>query len=157
MKAQTRLNIIALIVPAGLMLGALVSQYLGHLSPCEMCWWQRYPHIAAIIIAAIAFFIPDRHARALIIAAAAGAILTSGLLGVYHAGVEWKWWEGPTACTAQPGIGADYFRQNLMASPVRCDEAQWRLFGISLAGFNAVISIAAALFIYAGLFRASER
>jgi disulfide bond formation protein DsbB len=74
---------------------------------------------------------------------AIAAIVISGAIGVYHAGVEWKWWEGPAACTMSfahgPGISFEPI-------PVtRCDEAAWRLFGISLAGYNALISFAVAI------------
>src|SRR5688500_14853254 len=77
---------LALLIPASLLGGALGSQYLGGLAPCEMCYWQRWPHGAAILLAALSFLVPH-HARALTVLAAL-AIAVSGAIGVYHAGVE---------------------------------------------------------------------
>ena len=131
-----RANWLALIVPAALLGGAYIGQYAFRLYPCEMCWWQRYPHFAAMVLAALAFVLPPRR---LLVALAALAILVSGLLGAYHAGVEWHWWEGLTTCsnTTLGGSLAD-----IMSAPlVRCDVAQWTFAGISLAGYNALFSI----------------
>ena len=80
--AQARLA--ALLLPAALMAGALGSQYLGGLFPCEMCHWQRWPHYAAILLALLAFTVPERPARCAV-ALAIAAILTSGAIGVFHA------------------------------------------------------------------------
>lgn len=136
-------RLLALLIPAALMAGALAFQYVGHLYPCEMCWWQRYPHIAAILLAAAAFLVGDAGYRKVLVLLAALAILTSGAIGVYHAGVEYHWWRGLTACTAT--ISGPVTLDSIMNAPiVRCDVAQWRLFGISLAGYNALFSIAGA-------------
>lgn len=126
---------LAALVPAALLAGAYVSQYAFGLFPCEMCWWQRYPHFAALALGLAAFVLkPARIWTAL----AGLAILTSGLIGGFHAGVEYGWWEGITACTA-PASGVDVLDFN--AAPlIRCDVAPWTLFGISLAGFNFLIS-----------------
>ncbi len=139
---------IALLLPLGLMAGALGSQYLGGLYPCEMCHWQRWPHYAAIVLAALAFVVPGRPARATLVGLAAIAIATSGAIGVFHAGVEYHWWQGITACSTtisgSGGSAADILARIMKAPLVRCDVAQWRLLGISLAGFNALFSIAGA-------------
>jgi len=116
-----------------------------------MCMWQRYPHYAAIGVAALAFVIPDRRATWALVTIAALLIATSGVIGVLHAGVEYKWWPGFTPCTAgfKPGATGMEMIEMLRHAPiVRCDTAQWTLFGISLAGFNAIISIMAALAIF---------
>jgi disulfide bond formation protein DsbB len=138
---------LALAVPTTLMAGALGSQYIGGLVPCEMCMWQRWPHYAAIALALLAFIVRPRAPRRALIALAALAILVSGVYGVYHAGVEYKFWLGPDHCTRLPGAGGDLLNDILTAPMIRCDEPQWNLFGISLAGFNAIISISASLFI----------
>ena len=126
---------LAVLVPAALLGGAYVAQYGFGLPPCEMCWWQRYPHFAAVGIGLLAYVMkPPQVWTAL----AGLAILTSGLIGGFHAGVEYGWWEGITACTA-PMAGADVLDFN--AAPlIRCDVAPWALGGISLAGFNFLIS-----------------
>ncbi len=130
------------------MAGALGSQYIGGLVPCEMCMWQRWPHYGAIVIAVTAFFIQQPRRRMVLVGIAALAILYSGGYGVYHAGVEYKWWLGPAHCTRLPGAGGSLLNDILSAPMIRCDEAQWSLFGISLAGFNALISISASLIIF---------
>jgi len=131
-------RLIAFIVPIALLGGALGSQYVGGLHPCEMCYWQRWPHGAAILLAAAAFVIPAKSRT--LTALAALAIAISGAIGVYHAGVEIGWWEGVTTCTAGGALSLD----QLMKVPlVRCDQIQWSLFGISMAGWNAIISLGA--------------
>ena len=135
---------LAFTVPAALMAGALGSQYIGGLYPCEMCHWQRWPHYAAILIALAAFATAGRPAtsRRLVIVAAL-CILVSGLIGAFHAGVEYGWWEGLTQCSRMPSPGTGNMLADIMATPlIRCDVAQWTLFGISLAGWNALFSIA---------------
>ena len=132
-------RLLALLVPAALLGGALGSQYFGGLHPCEMCYWQRWPHAAAIVLAGAAFVLA-RYARALTFLAAL-AIAISGAIGVFHAGVELGWWQGLTRCTGGGALSLD----ELMKVPlVRCDQVQWSLFGISMAGWNAIISLGAA-------------
>lgn len=135
--------LIALATPALLLAGAYIGEYAFHLAPCEMCWWQRYPHFVAIVPAALAIAMPG--ARRPLVALAAVAILVSGLIGGFHAGVEWHWWTGPSACasTALPS-GGDPLAAIMAAPVVRCDVAQWRLLGVSLAGWNFVASTGAA-------------
>lgn len=138
---------IALLIPTLLLGGAYISQYVFGLYPCEMCWWQRWPHFAALSFALVSFVAPPRR---LWVAMAAGGILTSGLIGLFHAGVEYDWWEGVTSCTAIPvtAEGQSALDAIMNAPLVRCDEAAWALLGISLAGFNFLISTASALAIF---------
>jgi disulfide bond formation protein DsbB len=126
---------LALLVPAVLLGGAYLSQYGFGLPPCEMCWWQRYPHFAALGFAAMAFFMrPGSVWTAL----AGMAVLTSALIGGFHAGVEYAWWQGITGCSTIPST-IDVLDPR--AAPlIRCDRAPWTLFGISLAGWNFLIS-----------------
>ncbi len=139
---------IALLLPILLIVGALSSQYLGGLYPCEMCHWQRWPHYAAIVLAALSFFVPRTRAKRALVILAALAVLASGLIGVFHAGVEYHWWPGITACANHLNLsGGDLLAAIVRAPIVRCDVAQWRFLGISLAGFNAILSIAGALII----------
>ncbi len=135
-------------VSFSLVSGALWFQYFGGLPPCEMCHWQRWPHIAAALFGLVgggllaAGLLPKGAARPLALLAIAG-LGFSGLIGVYHAGIEWGLWEGLTSCAGlgfEPGAlaGPDAFRV------VRCDVAAWRFLGISLAGYNALISLGVA-------------
>lgn len=145
-RAATAARLIALLLPLALLGGALGSQYIGGLSPCEMCYWQRWPHAAAILLAALAFTAPaeSRRSRMLTLLAAA-AIAVSGAIGVYHAGVEAKIFEGITTCTAiGGGSPGDLLKQITQAPIVRCDQVQWAFLGISMAGWNAILSLGGA-------------
>ena len=140
-------RLLALIVPGALLGGALASQYIGGLYPCELCWFQRYPHIVALVLAVLAFVVPGRGTQRLLVALAAVAVLVSGAIGVFHAGVEYHWWQGFTECTST--MTGPVTLESIMKAPiVRCDVAQWTLGGISLAGFNAVFSTAGAIAIF---------
>ena len=140
-------RLIALLLPVALLGGALGSQYLGGLRPCEMCIWQRWPHAVAIVLALLAFTGPAPSTRArMFTLLAALAIAVSGGIGVYHAGVEAKIFEGLTQCTATgKGLkGADLLNHIMHAPIVRCDEIQFRFLGLTLAGWNAVLSLGGA-------------
>lgn len=147
MNAMDRARALALAVPVLLLGGALGSQYLGGLHPCEMCYWQRWPHEAAIVLALLAILLRRTVAAAPMLALAAFAIFTSGAIGVFHAGVEYGWWQGITSCSAGiAGGSAEDILNSIMATPLtRCDQAQWSLGGVSMAGFNAIFSIGAAI------------
>ena len=116
-----------------------------------MCHWQRWPHYAAIALALIAFLVPEKPLGRALVGLAVIAILTSGAIGVFHAGVEYHWWKGITRCSA-PISGrstADIMAQIMATPAIQCDVPQWTLFGISLAGFNAIFSILGGLGIIA--------
>ena len=150
-------RLIALLLPAALLAGAFGSQYLGGLYPCEMCWWQRYAHMAAIVPAALAFTGPAVSGRSRVLTLlAALAIAVSGAIAVYHAGVEARIFEGFTQCTSTLSKGvstADLLKQITHAPLVRCDEVQFRFLGISLAGWNAILSLGGAALIAILTFR----
>jgi disulfide bond formation protein DsbB len=135
---------LAIASPALLLGGAYIAQYVFGLFPCEMCWWQRYAHFTALALALISTVVPPKRLWVLL---AGIAILAAGLLGAYHAGVEYHWWEGLTRCSS---TAAGTSLADIMNAPlIRCDEAQWTLFGISLAGFIAIFSLAGAVTILA--------
>jgi disulfide bond formation protein DsbB len=140
-------RLVALLVPLGLLGGALGSQYVGGLVPCEMCYWQRWPHAAAILLAGLAFTAPAETPRArLLTLAAAAAIAVSGLIGVYHAGVELGIFEGLTTCSNMAAGGSAQERLNsIMNAPlIRCDQVQFSFLGVSMAGWNAILSLGGA-------------
>ena len=128
---------------AAMLISAWTFQYFGY-PPCKMCYWQRYPHMAAVAIGAVALATGQR------LFAWAGALamfVTSGI-GVYHSGVERKLWEGPTSCTSSGtgGLSSDQLFDQIMSAPlVRCDEIPWELFGLTMANLNALFSFAFAL------------
>ena len=144
LRKDTAAGLLAGGVSTVLLLGAFAFQYLGGLPPCEMCIWQRWPHGAAILLGvgggalAAAGALPAKTVRSLAWLAVIALIVT-GAIGVFHAGVEWKLWPGPSYCTGVGYVpGQDDF------NIVRCDEAMWRLLGVSLAGYNAILSLSVA-------------
>ena len=145
---------LALAVPAALLGGAYLSQYGFGLFPCEMCWWQRYALFAALAFAFVA--LPLQPART-VLAFAALALLASGLIGGFHAGVEYGWWQGFTACSTALPADMDPLEAIMNAPVVRCDVAPWALFGISLAGWNFLISTGTAAAIALLLIRRGGR
>ena len=147
LDAAAAARLIALLLPLALLGGALFSQYFGGLHPCEMCYWQRWPHGAAILLAALSFTAPANSSRShFLVLAAALAIAVSGVIGVYHAGVEAKIFEGLTTCTASGrGLSAEELLKQISRAPiVRCDEVQFRFLGVSMAGWNAILSLGGA-------------
>ena len=153
-------RLIALVLPAALLAGAFGSQYLGGLYPCEMCWWQRYAHMVALAPAGLAFTATAGSQRSrLFVLLAALAIAVSGAIGVYHAGVELKIFEGFTTCTstAHGASTADLLRQITAAPLIRCDQVQWSFLGISMAGWNAILSLGGAAAIAFLVLKGSRR
>lgn len=140
---------LAFAVSAALLLGALGFQYIGELPPCPLCLEQRYPHVAVLALALLALVAP-RPLRAGLLVLTAIAFAVTSAIGVYHAGVEYAWWAGPDTCTGTVGLDAQTTEDLLAAlesAPViLCDVVVWELFGISMAGYNAIISFAMALF-----------
>ena len=141
---------LALGIPAIALGFAYTSQYGFGLYPCEMCWWQRWPHFAAIALALVSTVVATKRPW---IAPAALAIAVSGAIGVFHAGVEYGWWEGVTACTNMPEAGGDPLEAIFNAPIVRCDIAPFHFLGLSMAGWNAVVSLGSAAAIAALLLR----
>jgi len=143
-RREALARILALAVPLVALGGAYAFQYIGGLYPCEMCWWQRYAHFAALACALAAFVLP---AGRWWVALAGLAIAVAAIIGGYHAGVEYGWWQGFTACTSEVRFakGADPLAAIMAAPVVRCDQAQWRLLGISMAGYDFLLSGVAAL------------
>ncbi|MDG1169550.1 MAG: disulfide bond formation protein B [Sulfitobacter sp.] len=135
------LVIIAGLGSAALLLGAYGFEHIGGLLPCKMCLWQRWPHGIAIVVAFIVLLGHKRN----IIWLGPIATATTGSIGVYHAGVEWKWWAGPTSCS---GGGADLGAMDggallSLDTPtgiIMCDEIVWQFMGLSMAGWNAIFA-----------------
>jgi disulfide bond formation protein DsbB len=145
--------IVIAVASAAMLIAALAMQYVGGLPPCALCHWQRYAYIASGVIGLAAWF----GARRVLIALAGVAFLVGAGIAVYHAGVEWKIFAGPSGCTGTV-TGAqtlEELRRQLTQAPViRCDEAPWTLFGISIAGYNALISAALAVYAFAAAWKA---
>ena len=132
-----------------ILLGAFAFQYLGGLAPCQLCLWQRWPHAAAILIGLLALVITRGTPGRLLPLLGALAALATAAIGVFHVGVEQKWWAGLPSCTAGSidGIStADLLNPDVnVGAVVRCDEIAWQMFGISMAGWNVILSPLLAL------------
>jgi len=133
-------------------LGAWFFQYGLGLKPCPLCLEQRYPYYFAIPLAALVILGEQvgSQRRVLLgaLAVIAAGMLWNAGLGAYHAGVEWKLWSGPKDCSGaieSLGSAADLAERLRLMNVVRCDEAAWRFLGISLAGYNVLISLALAV------------
>ena len=139
MRSNAKANALILLGSSALLGGAIAFQYIGGLAPCEMCMWQRWPHVAALVLGLIALAL--RSNRAVLCLAIVAVFIGAGL-GYFHAGVEQHWWQGITTCAASPASGttAQVMAQILATPMVRCDAIAWSLFGISMAGWNALIS-----------------
>lgn len=127
-----------------MLLAAFAFQHLGGLAPCKLCLWQRWPHAAAVVIGALALL---THRLQLAWLGALAALATAGV-GLYHVGVEQGWWQGPTTCTsgAIGGLSADDLLDQIMNAPmVRCNDIAWAFAGISMAGWNMIISATLAI------------
>jgi disulfide bond formation protein DsbB len=137
---------VVFLIASATILVALAFEHFGGYVPCPLCLQQRYAYYFAVPASAIAFFVAHgttlRWARILLILTAI-AFAVNAILGIYHSGVEWKWWPGPDTCATemplQWGEGG-LARQLETARMVACDEAAWRFLGLSFAGWNALAS-----------------
>ena len=141
--------------------GALFIEHVLGVLPCELCLKQRIPYYVGIPVALVAAWLAVRSPRGgvtMTLLAVVAVIFAVGAgMGVYHSGVEFGWWPGPTDCTGpvSKAVGLDTFLKTLETTKVvRCDEGAMRIFGLSLAAWNAVISVGLTLVATAGAFMA---
>ena len=141
--------LLLLFIACAAVLGAVwASQLWGHLVPCELCLYERWPYYAVLVLSAAALIAGRSGVAKAALALAALIFLAGAALAFYHVGVERHWFPGPSACTGSgPADSLEEFRRRLLAQqPVACDQAQWSLFGVTLAGWNLLASLALALF-----------
>ena len=151
MSEHRLFSLIVLLVAAAVLGTALASQYWGGLRPCVLCLYQRYPYAIVIALTVVAAGFADRGGGRIAMAmlAAAGlAFLVGTGIGIYHIGVEQHWWAGTAECgSTDSATTVEALRAKLLGrAPVRCDEAAWSLFGISMAGYNVLASLGLAGF-----------
>ena len=142
--SRNRAVLLAGLGSLGLLIGALLFQYVGDMAPCKMCYWQRYPHVGAIVIAGIILI---TGIGVFAVLGLLSALITAGI-GGFHAGVEQGWWEGPQSLTSASidNLSTEELLAQIMSAPmVRCDEIPWQMFGLSMAGWNMVVSICLAV------------
>lgn len=139
---RTNLILLAAIGSLSLLAGAFLFQFIGY-APCKMCLWQRWPHVAAIILGVLALSMGTP--RALWGAFGALAVLGSAAIGFWQTGVERKWWVGPSSCTGSGnGLTGDLLSTD-GAATVMCDQVTWQLLGLSMASWNVLASGALAI------------
>lgn len=130
------------VIATATILGALAFEHLGGYAACPLCLEQRYAYYFAIPASALALVLARRDATGLariLLALIALAFLANAGAGIYHAGIEWKWWAGPGECAS--GFDLQWSEGGIVDTPIiSCDEASWRFLGLSFAGWNAVIS-----------------
>lgn len=125
---------------AAILSSAFFFEYVLGYSACKMCIWQRWPHAIAILIGLLILATRIKSLSALGFL----SLLSTTLIGFYHAGVEYKWWEGPSSCSSNINTEispTDLLNQILNAPIIRCDDVVWDLFGISMAGYNGILSL----------------
>ncbi|MFG1371387.1 disulfide bond formation protein B [Xanthobacter oligotrophicus] len=128
-------------------------QLVVGLAPCPLCLDQRLPYYAAIPLGLLAFAAArsGRTTLARVLLGVIGLAMVGNMgLAIFHAGVEWKFWTGPTACTGAPVMTGNVLSALKGARVPRCDEAAWRLFGVSMAGWNALIAAGLAVVAFGG-------
>ena len=136
---------------------AWIAEFGFGLAPCELCLWQRYAYWVAILLALGASFSGrDSRTRKALLWALAASFLGVAAIALFHAGIEYKWWQGFTACTANLGQGqsSEGILSAIENAPiVRCDEPAFVLFGLSMAGYNFLLALALAAFAASGALR----
>ena len=140
--------ILSALASFGLLAGAFWFEIIVGLPPCTLCIWQRWPHAIIIAIAGIGFVAIKQNWMLLLIALSA---ISTALIGLYHSGVEQRWWSGPSGCSNQLNSDTDIssLTTSLLEMPVvKCDEIAWSLMGISMAGWNSIASFAIAVFAF---------
>ncbi len=144
---------LAFLMSAALLGGAYAFEYIGGLTPCDLCWSQRYALMAVFGLSGASLLLEKAgQALSIVMAWATGLALGVSVFAAgYHTGVEQKWWKGPDTCTSDGLTGAldmDSMFDNLMnVALVRCDEIAWEMFGISMSGYNFLISLGVSLFV----------
>lgn len=161
MSVAFRRSTVALVVltaSLAALAAALIAQYGFDLQPCVLCVYQRWPYVAAAVLAALSLLLPGRWQVGLLTAAAL-AVLAGAGIAAYHVGVEQHWWAGTAACTGggTPQTLAELRAQVMAAPVVRCDEVAFSLFGISMAGYNLIYALALALFTFVVMRRSAAR
>jgi len=138
--------LVAAAFSAAMLLGAFGFQFIGGLAPCKLCIWQRWPHGLAAGLGIVILLLPWRSgAMRWLYLLGASIVLFGAGVAFYHTGVEQHWWLGPTTCSSQPisGLSTDQLMDQIFKAPlVRCDDIPWSLFGLSMAAWNFLMSMA---------------
>jgi disulfide bond formation protein DsbB len=132
------------LISAATLATVYASQFIGGLVPCELCLYQRWPWWAALLLCILAMpTILSTNLRALLVGLAGLSVLAGAGIAIFHVGVEQHWWPGLASCSAtgQTPASFEQMQQMLSQPAASCDEPAWTMFGISMAGYNAILSI----------------
>jgi disulfide bond formation protein DsbB len=150
-------------IAAATLAGAWFFELVLDIRPCPLCLEQRYAYYLAVPLGLVLAFAASRRAPRPVLLAGFAVLLLAALanawLGGYHAGVEWQFWQGPTDCSGplvNLGSAGNLLERLDTVKVVRCDEVQWRFLGLSLAGYNVLISLAMALIALWGIVSAKR-
>lgn len=162
MTEQSMLGRVIFLVSVLVLLTALGFEHVGGYAPCPLCLQQRYAYYAAIGLLLCSFFLERSFPRVVVfIFFVVGlAYFANTLLGIYHAGVEWHFWSGPQTCATEQSLpvrAQDLLKDLSTARVVRCDEAAWRFFGLSFAGWNVLLSLSLCGFSLWGVWRSLRK
>lgn len=142
---STQLIWLAFLGSLSLLVGAYAFEFLGGLKPCKMCLWQRWPHLGAIIIGLLVLL-----SKSVLLMRIGGVIILIGAgIAFFHMGVEFNWWEGPSTCTSgsiTDLTSAELMKKILEAPITRCDDIPWSFVGLSMAGWNGILSVILSYF-----------
>ena len=140
--------VLIVLASAGALAAAFAWQHVGGLAPCPLCIWQRWPYVATIVLGLAALGLARGRARQRLVGLAGLVFLAGAGIALFHVGVEAHWWPGLAECSGTATLGAqsiDDLRRTLLDTPpVPCDAVPWSLFGISIAGYNLIASLALA-------------
>ena len=145
---QSQLVILIAVSSAIILIAAWGFELIGGYSPCPLCLMQRYAYYFAVPAALAAIFLMSLNKvklAKLVLVLIGLSFVINASLGIYHSGVEWHWWHGPSSCVSSSADFAsdasDILKKLQTSKAIRCDEAQWRLFGLSFAGYNVIFSL----------------
>ncbi|MBP2301455.1 disulfide bond formation protein B [Azospirillum picis] len=144
-------SLLLALASAGVLLAALFFQFVLDYQPCVLCIMQRWPYVAVMVFALATWLFRRWKGLGDALLVASGLALLAGAgIAAYHVGVEQHWWAGTSSCGGSAAATSlDALRAQVMAAPVtRCDEVAWSLFGISMAGYNVVISLGLAAYAF---------
>ena len=155
MFAARRLSLELLVLSAAVVGGALLSEHVGGLRPCELCLYERWPWYATIALTLVVVLVGAKRGAGAVLALCGLILLAGAGLAFYHVGVEQHWFAGPSTCSgAAAADSVEALKAQIMGTaPVRCDEIAWSLFGISMAGWNLIASLLAAGYAFWGAYQ----
>ena len=138
---------ISFIISSLMLISAFYLEYFHGALPCDLCITQRWFHAAIITFSLIIIFIVKiiSISKELLLFGVGILWLSSSIAGLYHFGIEMSFWTGPDGCSSNINFSKDTLKSLLNKSPIKCDEVMFKIFGFSLAGWNALISFLAFL------------